>query len=126
MPDPHPPRSYQGVMVSGTFTDLVAHRQAVIEAIERQDLFPIAMEHDGAKAGPDVIRSSLEMVRDGAAYIGVISHKYGQTPKCPKQNPDRLSITELEFNEARRLDRPILLFIMGEEHPVLPRDVEQN
>ena len=126
MRDLYPPRSYQGVMVSGTFTDLVAHRQAVIEAIERQDLFPIAMEHDGAKAGPNVIRSSLEMVRDGAAYIGVISHKYGQTPKCPKQNPDRLSITELEFNEARRLDRPILLFIMGEEHPVLPRDVEQN
>ena len=53
------------------------------------------------------------MVRDGSAYIGVISKKYGQMPKCPTRNPDNLSITELEFNEALHLGRPILLFIMG-------------
>ena len=70
-------------MVSSTFTDLVAHRQAVIEAIKRQGLIDIAMENVGASADADVIRSSLEMVRDGAGYIGVISHNYGQTPVSP-------------------------------------------
>jgi hypothetical protein len=35
-----------------------------------------------------------------------------------------LSLTELEFNEARRLGRPVLLFIMGPEHLVKESDVE--
>lgn len=73
-----------------------------------------------------MIESSLQMVRDAAAYVGVISHKYGQTPLCPERNPAALSITELEFNEAQRLERPILLFIMGDKHQVLPADVETD
>jgi hypothetical protein len=38
------------------------------------------MEHSGATPA-DVITQSLEMVADCAAYILLISHKYGQTPK---------------------------------------------
>ena len=88
-------------MLSSTFTDLEKHRAALIKAIKAHGLTDVAMENDSAKL-LDVIDSSLEMVRDGSAYIGVISLKYGQTPKCPKRNPDNLSITELEFNEALR------------------------
>jgi len=84
------------------------------------------METSGPRADADVIDASLKMVRDSAAYIGVIGHKYGQTPYCPARNPDRLSITELEFNEAMRLGRPILLFIMGEDHAVKRADVEAD
>ena len=66
------------------------------------------------------------MVRDASAYIGVVSRKYGQTPVCPKRNPRKLSITELEFNEAQRLERPILLFIMGDRHLGHEADFEAN
>ena len=125
--DNHPaPRQYLGVMVSSTFTDLEQHRAAVIKAIKGQGLTDVAMENDSAKPDVDVIESSLQMVRDAAAYVGVISHKYGQTPLCPERNPGALSITELEFNEAQRLERPILLFIMGDKHQVLPADVETD
>jgi hypothetical protein len=120
------PRQYLGVMVSSTFTDLEQHRAALIKAIKGQGLTDVAMENDSAKPDVDVIESSLQMVRDAAAYVGVISHKYGQTPLCPERNPGALSITELEFNEAQRLDRPILLFIMGDKHQVLPADVETD
>lgn len=119
------PRKYPGVMVSSTFTDLDQHRVALIEAINGQGLHEVAMENDSAKL-VDVIDSSLQMVQDGAAYIGVISHKYGQTPPCLRRNPGQLSITELEFNEAQRLQRPILLFIMGDKHQVLIADVETD
>ena len=125
--DNHPaPRQYLGVMVSSTFTDLEQHRAALIKAIKGQGLTDVAMENDSAKPDVDVIDSSLQMVQDAAAYIGVISRKYGQTPLCPKRNPAKLSITELEFNEAQRLERPILLFIMGDNHPVREADVETN
>jgi hypothetical protein len=110
-------------MVSSTFTDLKEHRTALIEAINRQKLTDVAMENDTAKAFGDVIDSSLRMVQDGSAYIGVISRKYGQTESCLLRNPENLSLTELEFNEAQRLDRPILLFIMG-DHLVHEADIE--
>ncbi|MBV9759398.1 MAG: DUF4062 domain-containing protein [Acidobacteriaceae bacterium] len=115
---------FRGVAVSSTFEDLKEHRAALIRAIEAEDLKPVAMENDSAKPGVNVIESSLEMIEKASAYIGVISRKYGQAPKSPKQNPDNLSITELEFNKAVELDLPILLFLMSENHPVREADIE--
>jgi len=123
--DSHSPRLYPGVMISSTFTDLEQHRAALIRAVKGQGLTDVAMENDSAKAAVDVIDSSLQMVRNASAYVVLIGRKYGQTPVCPNRNPEELSITELEFNEAQRLDRPILLFIMG-KHPVLPDQFEKS
>lgn len=123
--NPALPRVFHGVMVSSTFVDLVSHRKAVEQAIERHDLKAITMERDSAKADGDVLDSSLRMVRDCAAYVAVIGRSYGQVPTCERRNPDGLSLTELEFNEALRLERPILLFIMGDEHAVKARHYEK-
>jgi tetratricopeptide (TPR) repeat protein len=120
-----PPRRYLGVMVSSTFTDLKQHRAALIKAINGQGLKHNAMEDDSAKPDVDVIDSSLQMVQDAAAYVGVIGQKYGQIPPGQK-NPRKLSITELEFDEALRLDRPILLFVMADKHPLVKADIETN
>ena len=120
------PRRYHGVMISSTFTDLKEHRAALTKAIDGQGLKAVVMEYDTAKADLDVIDSSLQMVRDASAYIGLISHKYGQMPIDPRRNGDALSLTELEFKEAQDLDRPILLFIMGPDHDVKPANVETD
>jgi tetratricopeptide (TPR) repeat protein len=119
------PKLYRAIMVSSTFTDLEAHRREVIEAIHRFGFHASVMEYSGARSDADVIETSLRMVRDSAAYLCVIGHKYGQTP-VDDRNPKGLSITELEFNEARRLDRPILLFLMADDHPVTKGDVEPD
>lgn len=119
------PRSVPQVMVSSTFTDLQEHRGALINAIHSHKLHANVMENDSARL-VDVVDSSLQMVSESAAYIGVISLKYGQTPECPTRNPGKLSITELEFNEAQCLGRPILLFIMGEDHSVKKADIERD
>jgi tetratricopeptide (TPR) repeat protein len=121
----HEPRLVPQVMVSSTFTDLLEHRAALIDAIHQHKLHANVMENDSARL-VDVIDSSLQMVRDSAAYIGVISLKYGQTPECPKRNLGKLSITELEFNEAQDRGCPILLFIMGDDHPVKKADIEKD
>lgn len=120
------PAQYLGVMVSSTFTDLPDHRNAVINAINAQGLKPVVMEYGSARPDGDVIDASLQMVRDASAYVGIISHRYGQVPECAERNPQRLSLTELEFNEARRLQRPLLLFIMGDDHYVKANDVETD
>ncbi|NTW55317.1 MAG: DUF4062 domain-containing protein [Chlorobaculum sp.] len=121
----HQPQLLHQVMISSTGSDLAAHRNLLSDAINSHGLHPNIMEHDSAKL-VDVIESSLEKVRDSTAYILIIGQRYGQTPECPRRNPDKLSITELEFNEAARLGRPTLLFLMGEEHDVKPRDVEKE
>jgi tetratricopeptide (TPR) repeat protein len=120
------PKSFKAIMVSSTFTDLEAHRREIIDAIHRFGFHASVMEYGGARSDADVIEASLRMVRDAVAYVCVIGHKYGQTPIDPTRNPDQLSITELEFNEACRLGRPILLFLMTDDHPVTQRDVEPN
>ena len=122
----HEPKKFRAIMLSSTFTDLQEHRRQVREVIGKLGFKPEDMESRGAHTEGNVIESSLQMVRDSAAYVGIISHKYGQTPLDPERNPSGLSITELEFNEAMRLNRPILLFIMGDKHPVIRADVETD
>ena len=120
------PRRSLGVMVSSTFADLKQHRAALMKAIEAQGFYPEAMEHDAALPDGTVVDSSLQKVRDAAAYIGVISHKYGQVPDSADSNLGGFSLTELEFREARRLGRPMLIFIMGDDHDVKPNAVERD
>ena len=120
------PKTVHRVMVSSTFSDLKVHREELIDAIRYFKLYPDVMETSGPQAETDVIDTSLTMVRDSAALISVIGHRYGQTPECPDRNPDELSITELELSEAMRLERPILLFIMGAKHPITIEDIESD
>lgn len=117
------PKSFTGIMLSSTFTDLKEHRQKAKLAIEKLGFHAVGMESGGAQAA-DVIDVSLRYVRDSAAYIGIITKKYGQTPHDPDRNPEERSITELEFDEAMRLERPILLFIMADDHKVVEDDIE--
>jgi tetratricopeptide (TPR) repeat protein len=119
------PKTYRAIMVSSTFTDLEAHRREAIDAILRFGFRPIGMEYSGARSDADVIDASLQMVRAADAYLCVIGHKYGQTP-ADDRNPKGLSITELEFNEARERGKPILLFVMAEDHPGTKADFESD
>ena len=120
------PKSYRGLVLSSTFIDLEEHRKALIALIHDHGSVANAMEFTGARADGDVLDASLRLVRDSVANIGIISQKYGQIPHCQKRNPKQLSITELEFNEAVRLKRPILLFVMSRSHLIREEDVEKD
>lgn len=120
------PLNYKGVMVSSTFTDLEQHRAELMSALRKEELFAIGMEDYVLTPEDDVISSSLNMVRKGSAYIGLISHRCGQVPECAIRNPHAYSITRLEFEEAQSLGLPTLIFIMGDDHPVKRQDVETD
>ena len=114
------------VMVSSTYTELVEHCRAIVEAMLGQRLLPIAMEYDAALPDQDLIDASLAKVDEADAYVGLISYRYGQTPECPARNPDRLSLTELEFRRAIARGIPICMFIMHGDHPVPSREVNRE
>ena len=117
------PKNNRAIMLSSTFADLRDHRQRAIEAIDKLGYASKFMEYTATRAA---LKSSLKKVRASAAYVCIISLKYGETPVDPVRNPNQLSITELEYNEAMECGRPIILFIMGDEHPINDADVESD
>ena len=64
------------VVVSSTLLDLEEHRVAVINAIWRCGMFPLAMERDPALP-IDTITYSQQLVDQADIYIGVFAFRYG-------------------------------------------------
>ncbi len=120
------PALFKGVMVSSTFIDLKPHRKELMKALTKEELFPIGMEYHVPIPGEDVISSSLRKVRRASAYIGLVSHRYGQVIDCPERNPQSYSVSRLEFEEAQRLGKPTLVFVMGDDHLLTKDDVETD
>ena len=115
-------------MISSTAVDLPEHRKKVFEACLHVGIHPIGMEHLPARDASG-IRVSLEMVDQADIYIGIYAWRYGWVPDF--DNPDSISITEMEFNHA--LDRQargelkeILVFVMHDKHPILASDKEDG
>jgi hypothetical protein len=94
------------VFLSSTFRDLREERQAALEAILELGHFPAGMEaFPAADATPwELIRTIIE---ESDYYILIIGGKYGTT------GPDGISYTEMEYNLAVELKKPILAFIHG-------------
>lgn len=101
---PMQPR-YQ-VFVSSTFRDLREERQAALEAILELGHFPAGMEaFPAADATPwELIRS---IISDSDYYVLIVGGRYGST------GPEGISYTEMEFNLAVELKKPILAFLHG-------------
>jgi hypothetical protein len=100
-------------MISSTSLDLPEHRKEVLEACQRQSVFAIRMEdlpaHDAT-----AYMASLKLVDKADIYIGVFAHRYGHIPK--ENNPDKISITEMEYNWAVERGIARMIFIMHEDH----------
>src|SRR5262252_7974771 len=83
------------VYVSSTIVDLEAERQAVIDWL-------VAAQHQVVHSyRPDshtVRDSCLADVDTCDLYVLILGHRYGFQP--PKDNPEGLSITQLEFRRA--------------------------
>ena len=111
------------VMISGTARDLPGHRKEVMEACLRQGMFPVLMEHLPASAA-EAVSISLQMVDGADIYVGIFAHRYGYIPD--ENNPERIGITEMEYDRAVARKIPRMIFVMDETHPILIADVEKG
>jgi len=115
-------------MISTTALDMPEHRKAVVEACLSQGVFPIGMERHPTRDAAGV-QACLEMVNSADIYIGIYAWRYGWVPDF--DNPDNISIAEMEFNRAVERNasgglKGILIFVMHEDHPIRPADFETN
>ena len=79
---------------------------------------PDMMEHLTA-TDANALEVSLKMVDKADLYLGVFAFRYGYVPEG-----QTTSVTEAEYNRAVERNIPRLIFLMSDEHPVKPSDVE--
>jgi hypothetical protein len=108
------------VFLCSTQADLGPEREAVHTAVRRLQLQHDGMEFFGAREGRP-LETCLEEVRESDILVVVIGHRYGTF--VPGQ---QISYTEAEYQEGRGLGKPCLVYIRGDDVPVLPRHVERD
>lgn len=97
MPKPSLASRELTAFISSTYVDLRPFRERVEEALARIEAGFRSMKFFGSKEG-DPLDECLSKVRQCNYYIGIIGHRYGQI-----HDREKKSITELEYEEARRL-----------------------
>ncbi|HEY6886828.1 MAG TPA: DUF4062 domain-containing protein, partial [Solirubrobacter sp.] len=100
------------IYVSSTFSDLQDHRKAVGAALRRLGHEDIAMEHYVAEDTAPLDRSVGD-VESSDVYVGIFAWRYGYVPT--KDNPERLSITELEYRRALAAGKTCLIFLLADD-----------
>jgi Domain of unknown function (DUF4062) len=103
------------VMLSSTFRDLIAEREAARDAILGQEMLPLLMEVGPPMPDRGIITNSLAMVDKADIYVVLISHyRYGQVIEDADLNPQKLSVTELEFRRAEERGLPLCIFLQDD------------
>jgi hypothetical protein len=93
------------IFISSTMTDLQAERQAVEQAIANLRLEAVRAETLGSQPVPSR-QACLEMARQCDIYLGIYGVRYGWVPPG-----DHVSVTEMEFQEARKQGKDILVYV---------------
>ncbi len=106
------------VFISSTYNDLIDYRRAAHDALEQLGLHVIWMEAFGARP-EESTRACLKEIEECDLFVGIYAHRYGYIPAGAD-----VSITEQEYDHAKKLGKPIFGFIVDENHPWPPKFIE--
>jgi tetratricopeptide (TPR) repeat protein len=113
------PQQLKRVMISSTARDLPEHRDKVMHACTRLGMFYPEMMENLTATDANALAVSLKMVDGADIYVGVFAFRYGYVP-----DGETISVTEAEYDRAVERNIARLIFLMSDEHPVKPSDVE--
>lgn len=100
------------IYLSSTSRDLTEYRKEVLRALDLMRQEVIAMEGYGAES-ESPLEKCLGDVEKCDFYVGIFAFRYGYIPT--KNNPDNISITELEYRHAIKTDKQCFIFLVDEE-----------
>jgi len=98
------------VFLSSTYADLVEHRKAAAEALERLGQQVGRMEIFGARPHEPSAACRRE-IEDCHLFVGIYAHRYGYVPPASKT-----SITEQELVHAQQTNKPIFCFVVADDY----------
>ncbi|MCA9908472.1 MAG: DUF4062 domain-containing protein, partial [Anaerolineae bacterium] len=110
----------KSVFISSTSQDLQDYREAVNRAIRRLRMLPIDMVDFGSQPG-GAVKVSVDEVRRADYFVGVIAHRYGYVPEGAEK-----SVTEQEYDDAVRLRKPRLMYVVDPDHAWDDDKIEQD
>lgn len=105
--------------LSSTYEDLIDHRRATREALERFDQQVVRMENFGARP-MEPTEACLNEIANCDLFVGIYAHRYGYIPDRSSE-----SITEREFRHARALNKPVFYFVVDPKH-LWPPEMFEN
>lgn len=97
--------------LSSTSRDLRTYREAVLETFRKLDDWKcICMEDFGARDAPP-LASCLTKVAECDLFVALVGDRFGSHPPAPHHGK---SFTQHEYEEAMRLGKPRLVFMLDE------------
>jgi hypothetical protein len=88
-------------------------------ACERAGFAPHDMMEHLTARNTDAIDIPLRMVEHRDVYVGIFANRYGYVP-----DGYEISITEMEYDHAVKLNKPRLIFFNHEDHLFRTRDFD--
>lgn len=108
------------IFLSSTYIDLIEHRKAAKEALERLDQQVGGMEVFGAR-DEEPKKVALRQLEKCDLIVGIYAHRYGNI-----LGGDEISITEQEFLYAKSNSIPVFCFLVNDEQPWPPKMIEKD
>jgi hypothetical protein len=102
------------VFVSSTSEDLRPYRAAAKHAVEDVGWQPRMMEQFGARIDATV-KSCLDEIARSDLMLLIVGFRRGWIPSVEQDGDGETSITGLELAQARRLRKPVLVFLARED-----------
>lgn len=97
------------VFISSTIDDLKDVRSEIEKELTDMEIFEAVRVENLPATDEDSRNVCLNGVAAADAIVIILCERYGFIPS--KHNPEKLSVTHLEYREAKRLKRPIFVFI---------------
>jgi tetratricopeptide (TPR) repeat protein len=108
------------VFLSSTYLDLIEHRKAAHDALERLGQEVGRMEIFGARP-EEATSAALAQLEKCDLVVGIYAYRYGFIPEGSE-----ISITEQEYLHAKSKDKPVLCFVVDEDHLWSPKMMEKD
>lgn len=102
------------IYLLSTATDLAQEREAAAAALRRLGHQVVGTEFHGA-FDTKPLSVAYKEIAECDAVVCILAWRYGFIPPDRSENPDQFSFVELEYREARRLDKPILTFQLADD-----------
>ena len=101
------------IFVSSTYTDMIPHRNQIMNALNNFDVEVLGMENFGARKSPP-LETCLEELELCDIYLGVIGLRYGSVNEIHDK-----SYTQIEYEKAVELEKDIKIFLLDEQNGII-------
>src|SRR5271166_625677 len=123
-----PPRTIRRdtrVFISAVTRELGSIRMLVKKGLEDNDYHAVEQTNFPPHYR-DLIDKDRERIKTCDAVIHIVGHCYGTEPTKRPDDAPRRSYTQLEYDVALELGKPIYVFLLGDNFPTDPHDPEPS